>query len=224
MSSENEAVPAFASVSVLILAGGYSRRMGEEKALLSFGETTALGRLLTIAGTLSDDVLVARRPDQAPLTASHVVHDRRPGSGPLAGLEAGLAAAKNEWCVVLPVDAPGVTQGFLGALLSCLPTAQALGQTAVVTTEADRVHPLHAVYHQSVLPVIEKLLNSDRRKVLALLSAIDWRACPESVWRQADPQGLSVSPCNTPAEARALRASLQALYAGNEQVQKKGEV
>lgn len=207
----HEALETPFPISVLILAGGYSRRMGEDKALLPFGDQTALERLLSVACAISDDVLVIRRPDQPVLPAvsrCHIVHDLRPGQGPLAGIEAGLHAARHLWCLVLPVDAPGVTREFVNALLSVVPVAQAAGELAVITTEGVRTHPLHAVYHKTVEGIIGKLMINNRRKVLELLAEIPWRACPQGQWARTDQQGLAVHPCNTPEEAQGLRERL----------------
>jgi len=196
------------AVSVLILAGGYSRRMGEDKALLAFGETTALEKMLVIARAVSDDVWVARRAEQPALNGCQVVHDLRPGQGPLAGLEAGLGVIRHDWCLVLPVDALGITEAFVTALISEIPYAKGDQALAIVTAEGVRIHPLHAVYHKSARSVIAKLLSCDRRKVHDLVAAIAVRKCPETRWKLADIDGLSIAPCNTQADVQALRAKL----------------
>ncbi len=80
------------SISVIVLAGGASQRMGANKALLPLGDNeTLIGRVVANLRVLSDDiVLVSNTPElYADLPVRHCI-DRFKGAGPLAGLHAGL--------------------------------------------------------------------------------------------------------------------------------------
>lgn len=190
------------NVSVAILAGGYSRRMGMDKANLVFAGQTALLRMQRVGRSISQDVWVARRPDQPTLVGCAVVLDCFAGAGPLAGIERVLATCAHEWCLVLPVDAVGVSVAFLEILIAELERAG--DARVIVVRDRERLHPLHGLYHRSLQPLIAKRLGAGERRVQDLLDQVVVHVVDDAVWGSADPAGASVWPCNTPADALRL--------------------
>jgi molybdopterin-guanine dinucleotide biosynthesis protein A len=92
------------------------------------------------------------------------VEDAAPGQGPMAGILAGLKAAKNDLCTVLACDIPDVDAGFLRWLV-----AKARGFEIVVPVSSDGLfEPLFAVYRRSVIPKIEALVLARDFSILAL--------------------------------------------------------
>src|SRR5688572_12672293 len=93
-----------------VLAGGESRRMGSDKALLRLGGEALWRRQVRVlrrAG--AEPVAVIRREGQAGLgRGAKVLQDMFIGAGPLAGLHAALAAAEGSWVAVLAVDMPAM--------------------------------------------------------------------------------------------------------------------
>jgi molybdopterin-guanine dinucleotide biosynthesis protein A len=88
-----------------------------------------------------------------------VLDDGTDVRAPLAGVVAGLRAAANELCVMLPVDVPRIRPEDLAALAdACLDTA--VPQTG----------PLPGAYRRSALPVLERRLAAGE---LALHTALD---------------------------------------------------
>ncbi len=100
----------------LVLAGGSSRRMGEDKALLDWGGRRAIDRVFDLAASVCGDrVLVSGRDYGLPFVA-----DPYPLAGPAAGILAGAAALRAQGCttlLVLAVDAPTLEPADLAPLL-----------------------------------------------------------------------------------------------------------
>ena len=94
--------------TLLLLAGGSSRRMGRPKALLQVGDATLVEWVAArLAPAFSQLLVSARDEAQVPQRLrGHVVRDQRPGAGPLAGIEAGLAATPHEALVAVACDMP----------------------------------------------------------------------------------------------------------------------
>lgn len=143
-----------------VLAGGEARRMGRPKSGLLVGGEPLLRRqlrLLLDAGVVDRWVSIGSAGDVGMTLEPgvRVVCDQRSGQGPLAGIEQGLAQARAQWVLIVAVDLPEMTAGFLRGLV-----ARRLPGQGVVPRLAGRFEPLAAIYPQSALG--EAVLRLDR--------------------------------------------------------------
>ncbi|HAQ24877.1 MAG TPA: molybdenum cofactor guanylyltransferase MobA, partial [Pseudomonas sp.] len=94
------------SCSILLLAGGRGSRMGgQDKGLVIWRGQPLVSWLHAVARPLTDDLIIScnRNHQQYADFADQLVSDQeRDFPGPLAGIRAGLAAARNQWLMVLP--------------------------------------------------------------------------------------------------------------------------
>src|ERR1700694_3853209 len=104
----------------VILAGGLSRRMGRDKASLPAGDGTLIEHLARRLAPAVDETIVAGGSGRPALSRGLMGEDRSPGLGPLAGIHAGLAAARypHVWVVGcdLPDSDPALAHLFLGLM------------------------------------------------------------------------------------------------------------
>jgi molybdopterin-guanine dinucleotide biosynthesis protein A len=114
-------------VSVFVLSGGQSTRMGSDKALLTLGGKTLLERALSLAHRITPRVAILGSRERYAATQEWIIEDEFPGCGPLAGIHAALQATETDLNVILSVDLPFVPLDFLAYLIeraqSC-PAAQ----------------------------------------------------------------------------------------------------
>lgn len=151
-------------ISVAVLAGGESRRMGRDKALIDVeGRPLAL-HVADRLRACSDDVFVVAKRD----LGFPVVIDESDLQTPLAGIVTALRSARHELVFVCACDMPLVSAELVGDLAD-----RANGHDAVVPTRGGRVEPLHAVWAVRVLPKIEELMASGERAVHRVLERID---------------------------------------------------
>jgi molybdopterin-guanine dinucleotide biosynthesis protein A len=190
----------------IILAGGQSRRMGREKALLSLpGITheTFIEHLLSILHAVcSEVILVVRDHAQAALYIhldAGIVCDEQPGVGPLMGLYSGLRAINASHALVTAVDLPLLQPAMAAFLLS-----QPLSDALLVPVVEDIPQVLLAVYPRSVLPLIEERLREGRRDPRSLLAVAQVRLLEEAQLRSVDPLLRSFVNINTPADLALL--------------------
>ena len=177
--------------SAVLLSGGYSSRMGRNKAELPFGGMRMIDwqlRRLRMLGI--DEVLIAGY--EGSVERGHCVPDIVPHRGPLSGIHAGLAAAKKEACLVLSVDAPLVPLAALSALLE-----QREGPITVLA-HGGRLEPLIGVYDSSLAPLCGELLQGERSSVMRLLDAAGYKSL---AWESDE---ALLANCNTPEEYAAL--------------------
>lgn len=109
----------------IVLCGGHSRRMGRPKAWLPFGDEFLLQRVVRIVGEAVGKVIVVAAKDQAvpPLPDfARRIDDHVVGSGPLAGLSAGLAAVDSDCEVVYlsACDVPFLKPQFIRKVCTSL--------------------------------------------------------------------------------------------------------
>ncbi|MEZ5979542.1 MAG: molybdenum cofactor guanylyltransferase [Planctomycetota bacterium] len=156
----------------LVLCGGASRRFGSDKALVEHDGSTLLERTLAVLESCCGRVFLATgaEPRYAATVGDgarrRVVLDRGPDLGPLAGLEAGLRAARDAggspWLLVLATDLPNVTSEVLGALLDR--AREALAHVCV-WRDASGVHPVLAAVHVDALPAVAAALDRGERRL-----------------------------------------------------------
>lgn len=146
------------SVRGYVLAGGRSRRMGRDKALLPWGAGTLLDHALArVREAFGEARVLGGDGGRYPGTPD--LADAWPGAGPLGALATALRHAGGEAVVLLAVDLPHVTADVLRRLAARLP-----GHDAVVPQSAHGPEPLCAAYAPACLePVTRRLLEGERR-------------------------------------------------------------
>ncbi len=156
-----------AGVSCVILAGGRSRRMRQDKVRLPLPGGTVIDQLATRLRRRFEDLIISTSADHPlELLGCRTVFDRRPDTGPLGGLLGGLQAAAHDAVFVIAGDIPEVDDTFLNLLLEAATGVD----IAVPVTPGGHYEPLLAVYHRRVIPIIETLLDTGVHQVLQLFS------------------------------------------------------
>lgn len=202
-------------VSAIILCGGASTRFGmRDKALVELAGETLLARVLRAAGAVAGQLLLAtgstRRYEEHGLPIVLDAPGRAGGGGALAGIVAGLEAARNDRVLVLAVDQPLVSPAALRALLTAL---DAGGDAAdpvdlVIPESRDGLHPLCvALRRDPALDAARRLIVSEVPAPKRLAAELRTRRLLILDDAPDDPLALAVRNVNTPddlARAAAL--------------------
>lgn len=188
--------------TAVILAGGQSRRMGQDKAWLDIGGQPLLAHVAGRLRGLAAEILVVRAAPTIPLPElpARVVEDQYLGMGPLAGLHAGLNASATPWIFAVACDMPLLNPALIHYLALLRP-----GHDAVVPYPTHQPEPLHAFYHRRCLAVIEQALASGQRSVWKLYDRLHTRPVSPLELVIFDPGLHSFVNVNTPAEWERVR-------------------
>ncbi len=190
-------------VTVLILAGGQSSRMGENKALLIIDGKTMIEHVIGFAQSITDQViLVTNSPELYQSYQLRQVADLRKDMGPLAGIEAGLTASTTEINFIVACDMPFVDPEVGRDILGQL----GAHDIAVPLIDGQR-HPLFAAYRQSTLPILSKMLDRGERKILDFFNLVDVHWLSDLTKERA---GLPIFyNMNTPEEYRQAKQKIR---------------
>src|SRR6267143_886915 len=181
--------------SLVILAGGLSRRMGRDKASLPAGDGTLIEHLARRLAPVVDETIIAGGSDRPPFEGVRAVADHQPGLGPLAGMLAGFAAAKERFVWVVGCDLPDVEPALGGFLL-----ALAGDYEAVVPRPEQEPEGVCALYVRELAPRIAALLEAGERSIKSLLDRSLVRYVGSEELRAVDPELRSFRNINTTAD------------------------
>ena len=191
-------------VTGVLLAGGKSRRMGEDKRFILVGQRTLFERSCAVLCGLFEQVCVVIAQDTPKLQAEvPVVRDLIPDCGSLGGLYTGLRLAKTQHIFLAACDMPFLNPDVIRHMVQLKDSAD-----IVISQWATRLQPTHAVYGRDCLPVIEEMINHHNRKIHSMIDhpALRVRLIAEREIRHIDHEGRSLFNINTPSDLEQARS------------------
>jgi molybdopterin-guanine dinucleotide biosynthesis protein A len=200
--------PAPAQVTGVLVCGGESRRMGEDKARLELAGRPLLAYPLAALREVAGRVVLASgaAPRYGELGLETVL-DAFEGGGPLAGLLAGLEGATTEWVAVLACDLPRANAGALRALLA---EAEREGLDVCLLELERGTQPLFGVYRRRCAEAVRAALEAGERRMVAFhgrsAGGAPLRVGSLGAGRLGGPE-LALN-LNTPGELAAERARI----------------
>jgi molybdopterin-guanine dinucleotide biosynthesis protein A len=184
-----------------ILAGGLSRRLGQDKpSLLLGGRPLALWVAQALAPWVEACWLVTNQPQAHLSLGLPLVTDLRPWQGPLGGLETALFYARTPLVLATAADAPFPAPSLLATLASR--AAQGV-KTALVCHTSRGMQPFPGIYAVRLLPRLTAFLNEGGRHVKGFLDQCRPLVLPQEQVERLDPEGRSFMNLNTPEDLQA---------------------
>src|SRR5437762_13083313 len=186
--------------TLLVLAGGESRRMGRPKAWIEVGNTVLLRYVVErLAPAFSEVVVSFGEPEQMEqLVPYRVAFDRKRDAGPLAGLEAGLITARHDVLFAVACDMPYVTEAT-----ARLAVAAAGSSDAAIARHDGLFEPVCGAYRKTALPAIVGGLDAGNYTAHEVALSLD------VTWLEGlDP--AEFESLNTPADLERFHAAFSA--------------
>lgn len=188
-------------ISVAVLAGGQSRRMGQDKAWLPVGGRPVVERVIERVAPLSDDVtLITNTPDQYRHLGWPMVSDVYPGKGSLGGIYTAIHTARYPFCLVVACDMPFLNADLLSHLISLVPDFD-----VVIPRVQEFPETLHAIYGRNCLEPIQRRLLADQLKIVAFFNDVRVRYVERDEVARFDPAFRSFLNMNTTADWRRVQ-------------------
>ena len=183
-------------VSVAILAGGRSSRMGTDKSFVPVhGRPMIDWVLAAVQGLGTETFLITNRPVAYTHLGLPLFGDLYPDSGPLGGVYTALTQAVHPHVLVVACDMPFLCRDLLGYMLSLVPDYD-----VVVPRLAGIPEPLHAAYSRACLAPIRARLEAGQRKMINFYADVRVRYLDEPELDRFDPEHRSFYNLNTPED------------------------
>jgi len=186
-------------LSVVIQAGGESRRMGQDKGLLLLLGQPLIARVMARVASLGDEVLVTtNRPEAYRFLGVPLFEDIYPGMGALGGLYTALNVARHPLVAVVACDMPFASPEILAAARERLLEAEV---DVVIPQSEDGYEPFHAVYRRDIcLPAVKDALEAGERRLISWFPAVKVATLSAEEASRLDPLKLAFWNLNTPEE------------------------
>ena len=190
-------------LTLSIQAGGQSRRMGQDKALIPFLGEPLITRLIRRREAVADELIITtNRPEAYAFLNRPLFPDTLPERGALGGLYTALASASSPLVAVVACDMPFASPALIRYQQERLLDGNF---DAVIPCGEDGLEPLHALYRrETCLPAILRAIQADKWKVISWFDEV--RVC-ELTSAESNPltqNGLAFLNLNTPEDvARA---------------------
>lgn len=186
-------------LTICVQAGGESRRMGQDKALMPFLGRPLIQRVVDRLARIADEMIVTtNRPEDYRFLGLPLFPDLIPGRGALGGLYTALASATCEAVAVVACDMPFASPTLIEAAEGLLNKEEA---DVVIPDSGDGLEPMHAVYRRDTcIPAIESAIEADRWKLISWFPQVKVHILLPDEVKQHDPAGLAFWNLNTPEE------------------------
>ena len=200
-------------VTVVIQAGGESRRMGRSKATVPFAGRPLICRLVERLAPVADDlVITTNEPENLVFLHStfpqyniQLVCDEFDYRGALPGLYTALQAARNPYVAVVACDMVFASSSLVVAEALAMKES---GADAVVPVNKHGFEPFHAIYRRmGCLPAVRRALERGEKRAQAFFDEVNVLEFPQSKVLEAEPMGGCFINANTPDELHALEES-----------------
>lgn len=185
--------------TAIILAGGSSKRMGQDKAALPFHGETLLQSVLASVQPLFVQTMLSVRELRGDVALPQICDGHADG-GPLVGLVSTLEAVTTPWAFVVACDMPFVAPELVRHLASLR-----ADHHAVVPVVDGHAQPLAAFYAQRALPLLRASLANGNRSLTGALKGLDVCHVDEDGLLKFDARLRSFFDLDTPQDYAAAR-------------------
>lgn len=200
-------------ITVVIQAGGESRRMGRSKATVPFAGRPLICRLIERLSPAADEIIITTNEaenlqflfEMYPDLGIRLVPDLKDFRGALPGLYTALNAASHPNVAVVACD-----MVFASASLVVAESLEMneFDADVVVPVNKHGFEPFHAMYRAATcLPAIEEALGRGEKRAQSFFDGVNVREFPQERVLEVEPMGGCFINCNTPDELQRLEDS-----------------
>ena len=172
--------------SCIILCGGQSRRMGQDKGSMIIKDKPMIKHILSTLNHEINEVIIVLNDSERIVRYKQFidsedysyrltfVEDKVKNKGPLPGIMTGLEHIHSQYALVLPCDSPYITKKYINTIFSEIhEDYHAIVPYHDSKDKLNTSEPLHSIYNKNVIPEIEYLISKDSLQIKGLIKKIE---------------------------------------------------
>ena len=184
----------------IILSGGKSTRMGENKAFIEIEGVPIIRRIYTLFKELFQEVIIVTNQQELFKNFdSKIYSDLLPNKGALGGLYTGLFFSTFQYSFCVACDMPFIKKPLVQYIIDNIK-----GEDVIVPRTQDGLQPLHAVYSKNCLDPIKKIMEQGKYKIIDFYNRVNVKIVEEKDFTLLDPLRESFINVNTPEELHSI--------------------
>jgi len=188
-------------VTIALIAGGKSSRMGTDKSFVELAGTPLIEHLMVRVDGLANTILITNRPDDYVHLGLPMFSDVIPEKGSLGGIYSAIHHSQSEWTLALACDMPFVSAELLRYMVGLRDES-----LDVIVPRVDKYpQGLHALYRRTCLEPIRARIDADRLKVIGFYGDVRVRYLDEAEYEKFDSAKQSFFNVNTPQDLEEAR-------------------
>lgn len=196
MGKNSEEKGLYSHITGVILAGGLSKRYGQNKAFLELDGIRLIDRVTAeMKNIFRQVILITNEKDPYVYLGLPTIEDLIRGLGPIGGIYTGLMSISNQAGFFVACDMPFINRQLVRYMVGIKDN-----YAAVIPSGASGLEPLHAIYSQSCLGAIKNLINTQRHQVRLFYEHISVRYVTQDEIRKFVPPQKAFLNINTPDE------------------------
>lgn len=184
-----------------VLAGGKSSRFGSNKALASWRNGNVMDAVASAVMDISDELfIVANEPATYKYMGLPIIKDTIINAGPMAGLLSALKSARGNRAFIAACDMPLLNPGLIQWMWGIETWA-----AAVIPKTPNGLEPLHAIYHKSLIPLLEHSIMENQLSLQRFIAGISRYEISSDDIIKFCPDFSCLKSANTKDELETLR-------------------
>lgn len=154
-------------IEAVILAGGKSSRMGQDKGFVEFNGKPMLSYSIELLYQLNIPFRVVSHIEEYKYFGCEVIKDIIPGKGPMGGLYTALSHCEANRLLLLSCDTPLISEELIVHLVTASDS-----EKITIPVFRNKIYPLCSVYPKSILPQVKRFIKADSLKMKTLIGTL----------------------------------------------------
>jgi molybdopterin-guanine dinucleotide biosynthesis protein A len=189
------------NITGIILSGGKSIRMGENKAFIEIEGVPIISRIHTLFKSLFKEIIIVTNQKELFLNFDAGIYsDLLPNRGVLGGLYTGLFFSSFSYSFCVACDMPFLKESVIEYLINNID-----GFDVIVPKAEDGLQPLHAIYSKNCLEPVREIIEKGKYKIIDIYPMVKIKIIEEHEFRSLDPRAESFINVNTPEELLLIK-------------------
>ncbi len=154
------------NITGIILSGGKSTRMGENKSFLKMNNKTIIESVVEMMNSIfSKVILITNTPDEYRFLNLEIYTDIYKNVGPLAGIHSGLINSETQKNFIISCDLPLMNSEFVKSIVNID------SEKKIIVSKADGyIQQLCGIYNKSLIPLISEIIEADNSSEIRVLN------------------------------------------------------